>query len=286
MTKEKSTYEELRDRTSNDTSANYAEENEVPTSKVLRSFGEETTVVEKELAFQPKAELFNGICRGTIESVTLADYTYPEQDANGMESNFEYRGKRVYNVDVKFAQDPTTNDGEHRVIHYKSSLVSRYTKDGKANKSYNGLVQEEYFHVRHILNAMGITEKTPLKVYEDIDESVAEWNRFIHNVYDILTDELPKFAGKLFYIRVVADFTTRGYFRLPMYVGKGFLELITDPDKAPLLELEPGDNITLLKKEDAPKGKTGTQSVPEVPNLDGLKPDVQALLALATSGKK
>lgn len=218
--------------------------------------------VESSLGFKPDASVFNGLCLGHIESVEVEENLVPAQSEDGTPSGWEFAGKKLYQLTIKFRQvnnDP--KDTAVRLLTIRETIVSSKDKNGEyiKAKTWGSLLQEQYKRLQHIVNALDNAKIAPLSkdipdIEMDFEASpevrIASMKKFFEHFATQIKGkgEKARYEGVTFWMRVVAS-KEGNYFTLPAFVGKGFIE-VYDKAKRPTIELATNDSIVLTKKAD------------------------------------
>jgi hypothetical protein len=238
-------------------SADYEEDEELANTEDVADddayiFGEDSNEVTRDLPFKPNPNKFNGICLCYVESIHVDEVVADTVNDKGEESMYEYAGLPIRNVSIIFVQNPETVNGERRVMRYRTNVPVFYNNRGEEieERIVRSLIENQFSSLRHILNVFGVEEKTPLKFGGDVKQRLKSWNRWITNIGGILQTIQDNVVNKPFYLKVVADFSTRKRYELPKFVGTGFIERVVKNNQEPTLELNGSESIVLSKGDD------------------------------------
>jgi hypothetical protein len=248
-TEEKSTVVEdlpLDDTLMDDTLAEGSEnENEGNDTFVL---GEDSNEVTKDLPFKADPDLYDGICAAIVEQVGIDETITDAVNEKGEESTYEYVKMPVLNLAITFRQHPNTlENGERRIYKYRTSIPVFYNNRGEEIEAriVKSIITNQFNSVRHILNVFGVEDKTPLKFGGSKEQRVKKWNDWIKLCYSKLEPLFGTIIENEFFLKLVADYSTRKRLVIPQFIGTGFLERIEKEDSTPTLELGSNESIIL-----------------------------------------
>jgi len=226
------------------------------------SFGQLETAVESRQGFKPNANLYGGLCIGTITKCEIEEHEVPKQLPDGTPSSWDFAGLKTYQLVIEFKQVLEAKDNTERFITLRETIVSSKKNTGEeiAPKVWHSLQKSQYDRLQHIVNALDKAKLGTMSTnIKDIDIEfndapevrITKLKKFFEHFVKQINgkDAKPRWEGAKFWMRVVTD-TVRGtYYVIPSFVGKGFIEVL-NANLAPTIELAVNDSIELKKKQD------------------------------------
>lgn len=232
-----------------------------------------------------------------LESVELREVEISDMKDN-KPSTYEYAGKTIPNVVFTFKQ--LQPDGAPtRMLFVRESPVASVSNDGTPVTDLDKLILQMWNRMLHIYQAcrslphyqdMGLVPD--LKIDGSIDENLESYRKFFKFIVDKFNNGKKigeKIAPVFFnehgkpapaYLKLVADFNSKKYLNIPMFVGTGFFEIINAKYPKCSLAFSAKETWKLknaIDEDAAPKAnKTATSAA--AAEAEVLSPELQAIL--------
>lgn len=227
-------------------------------------FGALDTKVEQRLGFKPDPNLYGGLSLGKILSITLEDTEVSLTNQDGTPSSWEFAGCKLPNIVIEFEQVVGPKDPAKRYITVRESITSTTDKNGTPVeiKLWADLTMNLFKRLQHYVNVFNEGNLAPIDskmalpkiAFSDAKEKrIADMRKMFAEYVRVLTakraDGKARFEGITFWMAVIADPKSGTYFRLPDFVGKGYLEVFKQ-NTPPTIEIPNSASVVLTKKTD------------------------------------
>ena len=221
------------------------------------NFGEVDVNVESRLNFQPDITINKGLCLGIITDVRIEEHDVPKVKDDGTISSWEFAGLKLHSLVIEFKQiNADVKDTAERFLTYTEKIIG-----GKSNgealdtKTWTDMNMEQFKRLQHIVNCLDRANVgTKSKKIANLSISPADTAEIRANKFKKMMEhflkqikgegEKARYEGVVFWMRVVADYSTQKYYKLPDFVGQGFIEVV-EKGKGSTIKLANNDTIEL-----------------------------------------